>query len=97
MKHTKQNHSVPAQPQLFGLIWRPFKFPFRLRAGDVIQYENRLCRVIRVTECAAVVIMNRPARVFKTLFEKPVRIQPAPKIIRICSDSQVPILNRKAR
>jgi hypothetical protein len=35
-----------------------------------------LCRVIRINECAAVVIMNRPVRDFKTRFDKPVRLQP---------------------
>ena len=33
-------------------------------------------RVIRINECAAVVIMNRPVRDFKTRFDKPVRLQP---------------------
>jgi DNA primase len=62
---------------------------------DVIQCSGRLCRVIRVNECAAVVIMNRPVRDFKTRFDKPVRFQPPPALFRISPHSVVPILNRK--
>jgi len=93
MKHTKHNHIDPNQTE-FGLIWQPFAFPFRLRAGDVIRYENRLCRVIRVNECAAVVIMNRRVRDFKTRFDKPVRFTPPPALFRISSNSSAEILNR---
>jgi hypothetical protein len=85
------------QADLVGLIWQPFCHPFRLRAGDVIRVNNRLCRVIRVTECAAVVIMNRPVRMFKTLFDKPVCFRPRPAIVRIDSNSEVPVLNRQKR
>ena len=87
----------PGQAELVGLIWQPFRHPFRLRAGDVIRLNNRLCRVIRVNECAAVVVMNRPVRAFKTRFDKPVEFQPPPALFRICVDSEVPILNRKTR
>ena len=41
--------------------------------------DGTLCRVIRVNECSAVVIMNLPVRDFKTRFDKPVRFQPPPK------------------
>jgi len=87
------NH--PAQTKFVGLIWRPFQYPFRLHAGDVIRYDNRLCRVVRVNDCAAVVIMNRPPRVFTTRFDKPVSFQPPPAMFRICSNADVEILNRK--
>ena len=80
----------------FGTIWQLAEYPFRLRAGDVIRFDNRLCRVIRVNDCAAVVIMNQPIRDFKTRFDKPVRFQPPPKLFRISPDSEVEILNRKA-
>jgi hypothetical protein len=79
----------------FGIIWQLAKYPFRLRAGDVIRFDNRLCRVIRVNDCAAVVIMNQPVRDFKTRFDKLVRFQPPPKLFRISPDSEVEILNRK--
>ena len=79
----------------FGIIWQPSSHPFRLRAGDVIRFNDRLCLVVRVNECAAVVIMNRPVRNFKTRFDKPVRFQPPPAIFRISPQSEVPILNRK--
>ena len=79
----------------FGIIWRTLNRPFRLQAGDVIPFNGRLCRVIHVTECAAVVMMNRPVRDFKTRFDKPVRFHPPPVVFRISPQSQVPILNRK--
>jgi hypothetical protein len=96
MKRKRQNHGDPAQAE-FGLIWRPFKHPFRLRAGDVIRFDGRLCRIIRVNDCAAVVLMNQRTREFKTLFDKRVRFQPKPALFRICSNSEVEILNRKAK
>ena len=55
--------------------------------------DNRLCRVLRVNECAAVVLINRPVRNFKTRFDKPVRFQPPPAIFRISPQSEVEILN----
>ena len=79
----------------FGIIWRTLNAPFRLRAGDVIRFNDRLCRVVHVSECAAVVIMNRPVRDFKTRFDKPVRFQPPPALFRISPQSEVTILNRK--
>ncbi len=81
----------------FWIIWQLGEYPFRLRAGDVIKLDDRLCRVLRVNECAAVVLMNRPVREFKTRFDKPVRFQPAPKIFRISPQSEVPVLNRKPK
>lgn len=90
----KRNVVDPNQRE-FGIIWSPLHHPFRLRAGDVIRIDDRLCHVVRVNECAAVVIMNRPFRVFKTRFDKPVRFQPPPVLFRISPQSEVPILNRK--
>jgi hypothetical protein len=95
MKRKRVNDA--RQAELVGLIWRPFQHPFRLRAGDVIRLNDRLCRVVRVNECAAVVIMNQPVRKFKTRFDKPVEFQPPPALFRICVDSEVPILNRKTQ
>ncbi|MGH7953158.1 MAG: hypothetical protein ACREFE_14755 [Limisphaerales bacterium] len=90
----KRNCIDPNQME-FGIIWKQLACPFRLRAGDVIRYDHRLCRVIRVTECAAVVIMNRPVRDFKTRFDKPVRFTPSPALFRIAANSPVEILNLK--
>ena len=89
-----RNGHDPNQTE-FGILWRLASYPFRLRAGDVIRLNDRLCRVIRVNECAAVVIMNRPVRDFITRFDKPVRFQPPPALFRISPQSVVPILNRK--
>ncbi len=79
----------------FGIIWQPFTRPFRLHAGDVIRINDRLGRVVRVNDCSAVVIMNRPVREFKTRFDRPVRFQPPPALFRISPQSDVPVLNRK--
>ena len=65
-----------------------------LRAGDVIRFEGKPCRVVRVSDCAAVVAVARPARTFTTLFSKTITIQPKPALVRICANSEVPILNR---
>lgn len=81
----------------FGILWQPINAPFRLRAGDFIRFNDRLCYVLRVNDCAAVVIMNRPVREFKTRFDKPVRFRLPPAIFRISPQSEVPVLNRKVR
>ncbi len=80
----KRNGHDPDQTE-FGILLRLSSYPFRLRAGYVI----------RVNECAAVVIMNRPVRDFKTRFDKPVCFQPPPALFRISPQAEVPILNRK--
>ena len=90
----KHNGHDPNQTE-FGIIWQIAKYPFRLHAGDVIRFNDRLCRVVRVNECAAVVIMNQRVRDFKTRFDKPVRFQPPPVLFRISPQSEVPVLNRK--
>jgi hypothetical protein len=84
------------QGELFGLVLqRPY--PFRLRANDVIRFDGNLCLVIRVNECAAVVLMNRRVREFSTRFDKHVRIQPSPVMFRISANAETEILNRKVR
>ena len=90
----RHNGRDPNQSE-FGIIWQLAVYPFRLRAGDVILFEARLCRVIRVNECAAVVIMNQPVRDFKTRFDKQVKFQPPPKLFRISPNAEAEILNRK--
>ena len=90
----KYNGHDPDQSE-FGIIWQLGAYPFRLRAGDVILFDERLCRVIRVGECAAVVIMNQPVREFKTRFDKQVKFQPPPKLFRISPNAEAAILNRK--
>jgi len=93
----KKHHGFDPNQIEFGILWQLAQYPFKLRAGDVIKFDERLCRVVRVNECAAVVIMNRPVRDFKTRFDKPVRFQPPPKLFRISPQSEVPVLNRKPR
>ena len=87
----KPNGHDPNQAE-FGIIWQLGTYPFRLRAGDVIRFENQLCRIIRVSECAAVVIMNLPVRDFKTRFDKLVQFQPPPKLFRISPNAEVEVL-----
>ena len=97
MKHTKRQSIEPNQTEFFGIVWQPLQHPFRLHAGDVIRFDHRLCRVLRVNESSAVVIMNRPVRDFKTRFDKPVRFQPPPARFRISPNSEVEILNPKRK
>ncbi len=67
---------------------------YTLRTGDMVQYAGQPCRVLRITDCAAVVAVVRPPRQFTTLAGKTVRLQPSPKLERSSSNSEIPILNR---
>ena len=94
----KEDAGAAQEQCQFALVWRPFFHPFRLRVNDVIRVDrNRFGRVIRVTECAAVVLVNSPARAFTTRFDRPVRFQPPAVTVRISADSETEILNRKTR
>jgi len=93
----KHPHDHDPNQTEFAIIWQLTAYPFRLRAGDIIKLDNRLGRILRVNECSAVVLMPQPVRQFKTRFDKPVRFQPPPRIFRISPQSDVPILNRRAK
>ena len=67
---------------------------YTLRAGDVVRYAGQDCRVVRVTESAAVVAVVQKPRTITPRFGKPVTIQPSPKLERISPNSEIPILNR---
>jgi hypothetical protein len=67
---------------------------YTLRAGDVVRYAGQNCRVVRVTESAAVVAVVQKPRTITPRFSKPVTIQPSPKLERISPNSEIPILNR---
>ena len=97
MKLSKRNLPDPAQPEFVGILWQQLSHPFRLHAGDVIRFDGRLCRVLRVNECAAVVLMNRPVREFQTRFDKLVRFTSPPALFRISPQSEVEILNSKRK
>ena len=97
MKRNRRSLPDPAQAEFVGIILQRLAHPFRLHAGDVIRLENRLCHVVRVNECAAVVLMNRPVREFKTRFDKPVRFQPKPVLFRISANTETEILNHKRK
>jgi hypothetical protein len=87
-----------SKAETLGLVWRPrFRPSFRLRVNDVVRIDGRLGRVIRVSECSAVVLLNRPKRAFKTRFDKEVQFQPPPATVRISANSEVEVLNHKVR
>jgi len=67
---------------------------YTLRAGDVVRYAGQNCRVIRVTDCAAVVAVVQKPRTITPRFGQPVTIQPRPKKERISPNAEIPILNR---
>jgi hypothetical protein len=69
---------------------------YTLRAGDMVEYAGQPCRVIRVSDSAAVVAVIRKPRRFVTRFDKVVSLQPSPKLERISPNSEIPILNRKS-
>lgn len=89
-------NGIADQGELFGLVLQR-RHPFRLHVNDVIRVDSRLGLIIRVSECSAVVLVNRRLRQFKTRFDKPVRIQPSPRMYRISANAETEILNRKAR
>ena len=92
MRSTRKPFPDPAQTEMVGILWQQARHPFRLHAGDVIRFNGRLCRVLRVNDCAAVILMNRPVREFKTRFDKPVRFQPPPTVFRVSPQSEVEII-----
>ena len=67
---------------------------YTLRAGDLVEYAGQPCRVIRVSESAAVIAIRQPARSFTTLGGKRVHFQPKPRTAYISPNSEVEILNR---
>ena len=67
---------------------------YTLRAGDLVEYAGQHCRVIRVSDCAAVIAVIQKPRTITPRFGKPVTIQPAPKLERISAHAEIPILNR---
>ena len=67
---------------------------FTLRAGDLVEYAGQPCRVVHVSESAAVVAVVQKPRTIIPRFGKPVTIQPKPKHAWISPNSEIPILNR---
>jgi hypothetical protein len=83
-----------AQAALFTNKKPTMKNSSRLHAGDVVAYAGQPCRVVRVTESAAVVAVAQKPRTITPRFGQPVTIQPRPKLERISAQSEIPILNR---
>lgn len=67
---------------------------YTLRAGDLVEYAGQPCRVVCVSESAAVVEVVQKPRTITPRFGKPVTIQPRPRLDRISPNSEIPILNR---
>ena len=67
---------------------------FRLQPGDIIKFDGEPCRVVRVSESAAIIAIRRPLRQFTTLLGKTVRFQPKPRTAYISPNSEVEILHR---
>ena len=67
---------------------------FTLRAGDLVEYAGQPCRILRVTESAAVVAVVQKPRTITPRFGQPVTFQPRPKLERISAQSEILILNR---
>jgi len=67
---------------------------FTLRAGDLVEYAGQPCRILRVSDCAAVVAVIQKPRTITPRFGQPVTFQPSPKLARISPQSEIPILNR---
>ena len=98
MRHTKRIPTDRNQTEFFGIVWLTSEtHPHRLRAGDVIRYDGKLARIVRVNDCAAIVVMSRPVRQFETRFRGTVKFQPAPARFYISPQSECEILNRKTR
>jgi hypothetical protein len=72
------------------------KNSYTLRAGDLVQYAGQPCRVVRVSESAALVEVIQKPRTITPRFGKPVTIQPRPRLERISPNSEIPILKREA-
>jgi hypothetical protein len=96
MNHRARYQDNPAQRYLLSRLSVPLPLasPYRLRAGDVVLFENQPCPVLRVGDCAAVIAVAKPPKEFTTLFGVHVRIQPKPAQVRISSNSECPILSR---
>ena len=71
--------------------------PFRLRPSDTVQLDGQPCPVVRVSDCAAVVAVTRPAREFVTWLGRRVSFQPKPALVRISPNAEIPILHRPTR
>jgi hypothetical protein len=96
----KRVKALPIGQYEFGFVNAPRKpalriaWPYRLRAGDIVYFNRRICPVLRVNDCAAVLEVARAAREFTTIFGKEVRLKPKPQLVRIASNSEIPILRR---
>jgi hypothetical protein len=68
----------------------------RLREGDLVMFDNRECKVVRVTPTAAYISLPRRVREFETMFGEQVKLVEQAKTTAISANSEIPILNRRA-
>lgn len=68
----------------------------RLREGDVVMFDGRESKVIRVTPTAAYLSLPRQVHEFETRFGEQVKFVAPAKTIAISNNSEIPILNRRA-
>ncbi len=68
----------------------------RLREGDLVMFDNRECKVIRVTPTAAYLSLPRQVHEFETRFGDQVKFVAPAKTTAISNNSEIPILNRRA-
>ena len=66
----------------------------RLQSGDLVRYGDKVCRVLRVSDCSAVIGIPQPERTITTLAGKSVTIIPHPKWVHISPNSEIEIINR---
>jgi len=68
----------------------------RLREGDLVMFDNRECKVTRVTPTAAYISLPRQVHEFETRFGEQVKFVAPAKTTAISANSEIPILNRRA-
>jgi len=82
----------PVQDGLLPLGFKPCQHPFRLRVNDCVRLDGKLGRVIRVTESAAVVLVQQAHREFTTRFDKHVQTFNSSRRRRPCASPPIPKL-----
>lgn len=102
LERLESRSELPSLPQLPLRLGAPkptlrLAPPCRLRAGDFVLFNERICPVLHVNDCAAVIAVAQRAREFTTIFGKCVSLRPKPRLVRISPNSEIPILNRRKR
>tara|TARA_R110000868_G_scaffold201206_2_gene448784 strand:- start:403 stop:648 length:246 start_codon:yes stop_codon:yes gene_type:complete len=67
----------------------------RLREGDLVTFDNRESKVVRVTPTAAYISLPRQVHEFETRFGDQVKFVAPAKTVAISANSEIPVLNRR--